>query len=78
MKDGTAEVPAVPPNADGTGGSALIPAVPADTSLTGTAGRRRRSIIRRETSEYQESTGEKILFINFYSLCKNQFSRYDS
>ena len=50
-RDGRAEVLA----ADGT---VDVSAIVADASLDGTAGRRRRSAIRREaSSEYQESTG---------------------
>ena len=48
---------------DGTAASAGPPAVEAiapEFDLTGQAGRRRRSVIRREaSSEYQESTGKK-------------------
>ena len=58
---GTAEVPAVAEDLTANPpvqAQAAIPAVPADTELTGKAGRRRRSIVKRETtSEYQESTG---------------------
>ena len=59
--DGTAAVPETPANA--ATGAAAIPAVAAiapEIDLTGQAGRRRRSFIRREaSSEYQESTGKK-------------------
>ena len=50
----TARKAGIAETTDGDGNT--IPAVPADTSLTGDAGRKRRSMKAR-TSEYQESTG---------------------
>lgn len=56
--DAVAEVVADPNASPPVVGVAAASAIPADLELTGKAGRRRRSIIRRgAASEYQESTG---------------------